>query len=216
MQKHLPVGLVAGIAMVASAQDFEIYLVAPSSYDTHQLGETCSYTIEVWGRVSGDRWVDGLSAMGWFGIDVVNVEGGYHIESISGSHIDAWASGFGVEGAVVGKDLIGTGGGQLANVFGILNPNIDLSNPIRLFSFDVTLPTHIFGWIEYVPTNPDENGALAFYPDNEDGHAIIAPNHDGTTLTLTGVRTRIVDTPSPGALGLLGLGAALGGRRRRE
>lgn len=215
MRTVLATGVAAGLAAAASAQDFEIFLAAPMYFDTHQLGETCSYTVEVWGQVTGDAWVDGLSAMAGFGIDIMNTEGGFLIESISTSHIEGWAADFGVDGTVVGKDLVGTSGGQLANVFGFLNPDIDLSNPIRLFSFDVTMPTHIGGWIEFVPTNPNPNGGLSFYPDNEDGHSIIAPLHDGTTLTLTGARTRIVDSPSPGTLGLLGFGAVLHGRRRR-
>ncbi len=48
---------------------------------------------------------------------------------------------FASNGSVVGADVIDTSGGQPAILFGLLNPNINISNQILLLSFDLaTLP----------------------------------------------------------------------------
>ncbi|RMH09887.1 MAG: hypothetical protein D6695_12380 [Planctomycetota bacterium] len=206
MKNTLAIVAIAGIAAAATASDFEIYMVAPA---TANPGDT--YTVEVWGSVSGGQWVDGVSAMAGFGIDAIATAGASGVAANGGSVIADWAASFGTDGTVVGADLIGTSGGQLANVFN-LNPNIDMSNPIMLFTFDVTVDAGFVGDITYTPANPNPNGGLAYYPVSTEGASVIAPNDDGTTLTLTGATTSII--PAPASLALLGLGGLVARRRR--
>ncbi len=206
MKNTIAIAVVAGLAAAASAQDFEISMVAPESVMTDS-----TYTVEVWGSVTGGSWVDGFSAMAGFGIDAIATEGAGLVTANGGSVITDWASGFGTDGTVSGADLLGTSGGQLANLFGILNPAIDMSNPILLFTFDVTVGSTA-GSVTYTPANPNVNGALSYYPDSQDGASVIAPNDQGTTLTLLGATTRVV--PAPASLALLGLGGLVARRRR--
>jgi hypothetical protein len=206
MNMFIAMAAVSSVAGGALAQDFEIALVAPMTVD---MGET--YTIEAWGSVTGDQWVDGISAMAGFGISAFATEGANLVVTNHGSVISEWAAGFGTDGIVVGSDLLDVSGGQLANLIPDLNPNLDLSNPIMLFTFDVTVGDTT-GAVTYTPGNPNPNGGLSFYPDSEDGQSIIALNTPGTTLTLTGVTTRVV--PAPATLALVGLAGLATGRRR--
>jgi MYXO-CTERM domain-containing protein len=206
MKNAIAIAVVAGLAAAASAQDFEISMVAPESVATNS-----TYTVEVWGTVSGGSWVDGVSAMAGFGIDAIATEGASLVTANGGSVLSGWASGFGTDGTVNGADLEGTSGGQLANLFGILNPGIDMNNPILLFTFDVSVGA-AGGSVTYTPANPNVNGGLSYYPDSEDGASVIAPNDSGTTLSLVGATTRVV--PAPASLALLGLGGLVARRRR--
>ncbi len=199
------VGTAAGAGW---AQDFEIYLVAPSQV-VGPGGTT--YTVEVWGQVSGGGWIDGSSAMAVFGIDIIATGGRALVSDVS-SALDGSPIVLYENGVPVGPDLVGVRGGQLANLFGFLNPNIDLSNPIRLFSFEVTV-TGEYGLIEYTPMNPAAIGGLSFYPDSTQSESIIAPNDAGTTLTLTGVQTWI-NVPGPGTVALLATAMLFVPRRR--
>lgn len=206
MKNAVALVVVAGLAAAASAQDFEISMVAPES-----VGFGATYTVEVWGSVSGGSWVTGTSAIAGFGIDAIATDGASLVTNNAGSVIEGWAAGFGTDGTVIGADLVNTSGGQLANLFDFLNPNIDLSNPIRLFTFDVTVG-NAAGSVTYTPANPNINGALSYYPLSNDGASVIAPNDAGTTLSLVGATTRIV--PAPASLALLGLGGLVARRRR--
>ena len=204
MKNAFAIAVVAGLAAAASAQDMTISMVAPAS-----VAQNSTYTVEVWGSVSGGNWVQGTSAMAGFGIGATTNDDGL-VASITTSTIAGWAQGFGTNGTVVGADLLGTSGGQIANVFN-LNPGINLSNPIMLFTFDVTVGAGV-GTVTYSPSNPNPNGALSYYPVSTNGASVIAPNTAGTNLILTGASTQIV--PAPASLALLGLGG-LAARRRR-
>ena len=207
MKTAFALAAVAGIAVAATAQDFEIYMVAPA-----EVAMGASYTVEVWGSVSGGTWVQGTSAMAGFGIDAIATDGAAGVASNGGSVIATWAAGFGTNGTVSGANLLGTSGGQLANLFGILNPTINKNNPIMLFTFNVTLDGAFAGSVTYTPANPNPNGGLSYYPLSTDGASVIAPNDAGTTLTLTGATTRVI--PAPASLALLGLGGLVARRRR--
>ncbi|MBX3323732.1 MAG: PEP-CTERM sorting domain-containing protein [Phycisphaeraceae bacterium] len=112
-------------------------------------------------------------------------------------------------GTASGRSLVGVIGGQLANLFGFLNPDVDMSNPILLFSFQVRAMFE--GQAIYTPGQPHPEGALSYYPDATMGPSINS-NMPGTTLTLIGAKTRII--PAPASLALLGLGAMAARRRR--
>ncbi|KAA0214199.1 MAG: PEP-CTERM sorting domain-containing protein [Leptolyngbya sp. PLA3] len=202
MKSVFAIAAVAGLAGAALAQDFTIYAVAPASAN---VGDT--YTVEFWGQVEGGSFVAGTSAIAGFGVDAL---GTGNVAAVSTATIATWAAGFGVAGTVNGANVEGISGGQLANLFGFLNPNIDLSNPIMLFSIDVTVGG--FGDITYVAGNPNPNGGLSYYPVSTDGASVVAPNHAGTTLTFISATTSVV--PAPASLALLGLGGLVARRRR--
>lgn len=194
---------------VASGQVFTIWAEAPA---TVERGET--YTVEFWASIVGEPWVEGTSAMAGFAVDAYATEGSNLVALNHGSVIADWAVGFGTNGMVVGADLIGTSGGQLAALFGC--PDFfcpDLSNPMPLFSFDVTVADER-GTITYTPGGMNWNGVLAFYPHFTDGFSIAAPNDAGTTLVFQSVTTRIV--PSPGVCALLAASMGALARRRRR
>lgn len=209
-QASLLVAIVGGVVGTGWAQDFEMYLVAP-----HLVSGPAgtSYTVEVWGQFSGGAWVDGTSALAGFGIDIIATGGRLLVDSVTPGYNTGGGITLSEAGFNVGPDLLGVRGGQLANLFGFLNPNIDMSNPIQLFTFDVTI-TGEAGVIEYTPMNPAAEGGLSFYPISTDGASIAAPNDAGTTLTLTGART-IVNVPGSGGL-VVGSMALVGAMRRRR
>jgi hypothetical protein len=202
MKNVFAIAAVVALAGAATAQDFTISASAPASVNP---GET--YTVQFWGAVSGSTFVDGTSAIAGFGVDAM---GSGSVGSVTAATVAGWAAGFGVAGVVNGANVEGISGGQLANLFGILNPAIDLSNPIMLFSIDVTAGAG--GSVTYVAGNPNVNGGLSFYPDSEDGASVVAPNDNGTTLTMVSATTQIV--PAPASIALLGLGGLVARRRR--
>ena len=180
-----------GLCTVASAQQCEIYVIGPSSL---WWGQT--FTAQVWGAIGGEPYLPGTSAIAAFGIDILTAHGGFGIESMTGPTIAPWAADFGVEGELVGTDIIGTSGGQLPNLYGILNPNINMSDPILLFTFDVTIRRHWWGSMTFQPANPDPNGGLAFYPISTEPLSIAAPNDPGTTLTFNDWTLNVLPTPA--------------------
>lgn len=199
-----------GIVSTVSAQTFEIYLVAPAIV-AGPPGTT--YSIDVWGQVTGEPWVDGISAIASFGIDIIAESGSSHVQSVSTGHYSGGGIILDNSGLPTGPDLLDVRGGQLANLFGFLNPNIDLRNPIKLFTFEVTLALG-YGMLTYMPMNPAAEGGLSFYPVSTEGATIVAPNDPGTTLTFTGATTWVF-VPAPGAPALIGVLAALGRKRLR-
>lgn len=210
LRTKVAVAAVGGFAGAGLGQDFEIYLVAPQWLTALP---SATYTVEVWGRVTGEAWIDGVSAIASFGIDIFATRGRNLVNSVRTAQGGGGGIVLTTSGVPAGPDLLGVSGGQLANLFGFLNPNIDLSNPIRLFTFEVTVTGDWLDVVEYTPMNPAANGGLGFYPDSTVGTTIIAPNDAGTTLTLTGARSTII-SPSPGTGVVLGT-ALLFVRRRR-
>jgi hypothetical protein len=187
---------IAGLSVIAFSnpafgQVFTIWAEAP---ETVTLGET--YTVEFWGSVEGEPWVDGVSALAGFGIDAL---GSGNVASVTTASIADWAVGFGREGVVNGIDVEAVSGGQLPLI--VFPPDFNWDNPSILFTIEVTA-TSVPGSITYVPGNPNINGGLSFYPDSFDGVSIVAPNDQGTTLVLVGATTRVV--PAPVTLGAFG------------
>ena len=206
MKNLFAIAAVAGLAGASMAGGFTVYAVAPAVVNP---GDT--YTVEFWAEFSDARFINGTgvgtSAIAGFGLDAL---GTGNIAGVSTASINAsllFGSNTGVAG---GGNVTGIIGGQLANLFGFLNPNINQNNPIRLFSIDVTAGAG--GFITYTAGNPNVNGGLSFYPDSQDGASIVAPNDPSTSLNFIGASTFVV--PAPASLALLGLGAMAARRRR--
>jgi hypothetical protein len=192
---------ISALCAPAFGQVFKIWAEAPDSVIS---GDT--YTVEFWGSVAGDNWYQGISGFAGFSIDAVSAG---DIAQVTTASIAQWASNFGTEGTVNGAAVEGISGGQLPNGFGT-EPFADLSNPIVLFTIEVTAGSN--GAITYTPSNPGVYGGLSYYPDAWDGYLIVAPDDPGTTLLLVGATTRVV--PAPAAVGLVGF-AGLGTCRQR-
>ncbi len=202
MKNLFAIAAVAGLAGASMAGGFTVYAVAPAVVNP---GDT--YTVEFWAEFSDARFINGVSATAGFGLDAL---GTGDVASVSNANINPSLLFGSNAGVVNGNNVQGVIGGQLANLFGFLNPNINMSNPIMLFSVDVTAGAG--GLITYTAGNPNVNGGLSFYPNSTDGASIIAPNTPGTTLNFIGASTFVV--PAPASLALLGLGAMAARRRR--
>lgn len=202
--------LVLGLSLSQAAagqatHQADIWIVGPSLTEVHWW---TTIRLEVWGQFESPAFIPGTSAMAGFGIDIENTLGGGEV-SVSNVQIGGWAAAFGQTGQIDGSDITGVSGGQLANLFGILNPGIDTSNPIRLFTFDVEIDTP--SAIHFQPVNPNINGGLSFYPDSTDGASIVAPNDPDSSLTLNGWSWV---APTPSGLGVFVLAGGLVRRRR--
>jgi hypothetical protein len=173
--------LIAGTAWGQTIHNGFIWIEGPDEV----LESNTTYTLEIWGRIESPAFITGDSAIAGFGIDIRNTAGRNQIDSISNIQIADWAAGFGTDGIIQIIDLLNTSGGQLANLWGILNPNIDMRNPIPLFTFDFTTASGPVTNLEFTPADPNANGGLSFYPDNEDGASIVTPNDADSSLTLT-------------------------------
>jgi hypothetical protein len=185
--------LIAGTAWGQTIHNGFIWIEGPDEV----LESNTTYTLEIWGRIESPAFITGDSAIAGFGIDIRNTAGRDQIDSISNIQIADWAAGFGTDGTIQIIDLLNTSGGQLANLWGILNPNIDMRNPIPLFTFDFTTASGPVTNLEFTPVDPNVNGGLSFYPDNEDGASIITPNDADSSLTLTPWTYQV---PGPGSL----------------
>lgn len=200
-------GILAGTAGAQATHQAEIYMIGPS-----EVMSNTTYTVEAWGRWDSPLFVQDISAMAGFGIDAINTFGGDQIASVGNVQIAQWALGFGVPGDIIDLSVRGISGGQLANLFGFLNPFIDMRNPIMLFSFEFTTADVPITHIGFAPANPNPNGGLSFYPLSMDGASTIAPNHPDSSLTLTGWEYVV---PSPAGMGVLAMGLGAWLRRRR-
>ena len=178
----------------------------------HVLAPNTTYTLEVWGRIESPVYVEGVSMVAGFGIDVLNLAGADSIASVSNVRIEFWAEQFGTLGIVAGYNVLGTSGGQLP--FGIVFPPYppDVRNPIPLFTFDFTTASGPLDEISFTAANPNINGGLFFYPNMWDGASIVAPNDTNTALHLSGW-TSVVPAPGSAILGLVAVGYGLGRRR---
>jgi hypothetical protein len=168
-----------------------------------------TFTVVAWGEWDSLLFVEGVSAMAGFGFDVRNTEGRGFVR-VGNFQYAPWSKEFAIGPDVGAYDIGNISAGQVANLFGTLNPSIDLSNPIELFSFDVTITGEQPNVIEFMPTNPNPNGGMSFYPDSQNGPSIIAPNDPDTALEFVGLRI-VIPTPAT-VLPFVLLGAI--GRRR--
>lgn len=207
MNKHIAVlaaVVCAGGALAQATHTATIWIEGPDEV----LPDT-TYTLEVWGEWDSPDFVEGVSAFAGFGIDVVPTAGREDIAQIGGVIIAGWAAGFGTDGVTLDLAIHQASGGQLANLFGILNPNIEMRNPLLLYSFEITTGGGPIEVLEYTPANPNLNGGLSFYPDSLDGASVIAPNGADTALVLVPWRYEV---PGPGGVAVLVIGLI----RRRQ
>jgi hypothetical protein len=201
-------GLAAlGIAASASAQTHTGTFAIQHTSGFYSPGETATFA--VFAQWDSPAFIDGLSATAGFGFDIVTAYGLDNVASMSNLQYADWAAGFGVGPDYTDTSILNISGGQLANLFGILNPGINMNNPIELFTFDVTWSSGPLGVTEIATSNPNINGGLSFYPDSQDGASIIAPNDPDTEL----VMGSIIFFPAPGTAAPLLMMAMI--RRRR-
>ncbi len=198
-------------AVPASAQEIHngfVWIEGPDEV----LQPNSTYTLEVWGRWDSPAFIQDESAMAGFRFNIFNTVGRDQVDYMSNVQVSGWAAGFGASaGEILIVDVLGVRGGQLANLFGILNPDINLNNPIPLFTFDITTANVPVTDIEFTPSVSDPDGGLLFYPDILDGATISAPDDPDTTLTITPWAYQIPNPMSTTPLFLL----AMARRRHR-
>ncbi len=200
----------AGLLILCSGAQGQIFTIWTEAPATVEQGGT--YTVEFWARIDGPPFVQGVSAIAAFGFDGIATEGRDRVALNHGVVFADWvAVAFSDAGTVVGPDVIGVSGGQLAGFMWGIWP--DLSHPVMLYSFDVTVGDS-FGRITYSPGDLHPLGGLSFYPVWNSGESIIAPNDPGTSLVLVGATTRVI--PGPGVIVALMLGGAVSSWRRRR
>ena len=173
--------VLAGTACAQTDHNGFIWIEGPDEV----LESNSTYTLEVWGRFESPAFIAGESALAGFWFDIITTVGRDQIDYIWNIQVNGGYGGFGTGETIqiIGPDIFNASGGQLANLFGILNPNIITSNPVQLFTFDIVTASVPITDLEFTPMNPGINGGLSFYPDIEDGATINAPNDPNTSLT---------------------------------
>lgn len=212
MKGLISAGILAISTASAGAQAIHhgfIWLEGPEGV----LAPDTTYSIEAWARWESPIFIEGTSATGGFGFDVINTLGsGACVASVGNIRIADWAAGFGSYDRIDGTDIIWISGGQIPDLFGWY-PQVDHRNPIPLFTFDFTTAGGRVGDFTFAPMNPGPWGGLTFYPVSTDGFSVIAPRDPGTELHLMSWSYVI---PAPGPAGMIGVAGMLGAGRRRR
>lgn len=200
---------------VAVGQAFTIEMRAP---DQVLAGE--SFIVEAWGLYNDG---DANSALAGFVGDAVALQGAGGVAGLDG--VPGGAQGDSGQGLAVypsylqftetaqanGADLVGAQGGQLANLFGALNPGIQTGSETLLFSFQVTTASDFEGTISYTLSNPGVAPTLVFFPENTSGSTV---GSDAAGLSVVDSATRVL-IPAPGMASVGLCGMLLMSRRRR-
>ncbi|MEN0019301.1 MAG: hypothetical protein AAF747_00290 [Planctomycetota bacterium] len=159
----IPLGL---LACGAIAQSVRVYVETPESAAP---GSTITATVKA--EMLG---FDNDAAIAAFGFDLLSVGDDAAVDSISPATIPTLT--FGARpGTEAGNNLLRVVGGQPADVFG-LNPSVDRSNPMTLFTVEVTLDNYSDGSsVTLAPVRPDYRGGVIIYPDASRGRSVVAP-----------------------------------------
>ncbi len=164
------------LAASADAQTVEISASAPASVTAGD-----SYTVDIIATVTG---LPVGGAVAGVGLDALNTGGAPNVLSITSATFGTFNVGTKV-GTPNGADLESVVCGQLPDVIGV-NPGVDTSASIVLFSFDVQTEVVASGDIIYTPGNVAPGGFL-IYSD-----AMFGANVEVTTVTFVGATTTIV------------------------
>jgi hypothetical protein len=195
----------AALPGVALAQTFTLTL--QTSHGVVLPGD--SATISVYGSWAGITPGPNGSAVAGFSLDVLASGAPASLSIASAATVNAPLADFGVAtGSPSGADLLGVMGVQFP---GIIDPVLDPSNPILLFTFQV----HAFGLgtLTYTAGPAGALGdALTVYTDAFSGAFLPAPSSAQPEYHFGSVSLLVV--PAPAGLGILGLGV-LPWRRRR-
>ena len=198
MKKGIALAAVAGLATVASAQDFSYTVVAPATVDTRTA---TSFTVTVIASGPGTH-----IAGGSFAVDGTDDAG-----AVSGM---SWAA--------AGWSSINTDNGYLGNadydqvIFGQLilpdfgfPPDPGSVLPATVGTFTVSLTGGgANGTVLFQLADAGGDFALETFNDDDDSFA-----RDGGAINYGGSTTRVI--PAPASLALMGLGGLIAGRRRR-
>ena len=189
----------------ASAQQYTVSLSGP---DTVNAGD--SFTVSVY--ASWDGVAAAGDALASFGQIVTAVSGGDYA-TITSVSVNTPFQGF--DTTSYSASALDVNAGQLANLFGVLNPAIDMSRPIELYSFNVTVagnaPTGTE--ISYDITASNSLPVISVFPDAFDGITVSSDIGD-QGLTINRSLTTVV--PAPGTLAIASTGLLAAARRRRR
>ncbi|MEL6740533.1 MAG: hypothetical protein AAFP26_07760 [Planctomycetota bacterium] len=196
-------------AQGAAAQAFAIEVRAPE-----QVFAADRFVVEVWGLYDAGG---ADSALAGFTGDAIAVQGQEGVASVGG--VAGGAPGDSGEGLAVypgyvgfaetvqadGADVVGAQGGQLANLFGQLNPGIETGNEALLFSFEVETAAGFEGTISYTLENDTALASLVWFPDGELGATV---SSDAAGVRVLDSATVVV-IPAPGMVSGLASGSIL-------
>ena len=172
---HMPtlltaVGVLAGTSL---AQSVTIEVQGPS---TAQPGEVVSVAV----RATLAGFPGG--AIGGYGLDLDVTAGRSLLSGVSPATSPALTVGV-LPGAASTAGIERAVGGQLPNVSGI-NPGVDTSSTITLFTADVTIdPGAASGDVTLTPAFA-ESGGFVVFPDASSGANLRAPGDAGVAVTL--------------------------------
>jgi hypothetical protein len=160
-------------ASTAFGQNVTVTLLGPA---TASPGETVTVTVSA--------TVDTLpgGAIAGYGLDVAATAGASAVSGFAPAASPSLTLGT-VAGTPGPGVLTRVVGGQLANVFS-LNPGIDTSTTLTLFTTDVTIdPGATPGTTVTIDVTPITGGGVLLYPDTTAGTSVRAPADGGTSLT---------------------------------
>ena len=183
-------GALGVTASAAWAQDVTLTVQGPASASPGEV-----VTVDVVASVTG---LPTGGAIGGYGLDLDVTSGASLVNRISGAASNP-ALGLGVlPGAANGSFLERAVGGQLPNIGG-LNPGVDRSTTLSLFTVDLTIdPAAADGVVEVSAGTAAGAGGVVLFPDASAGTNIIAPSSAGTSLTVVPLRITIGEVACPG------------------
>ncbi|MCW5777635.1 MAG: hypothetical protein KIS87_14460 [Phycisphaeraceae bacterium] len=193
MRKICALLALAGTTAIASAQyTMHWYWTGPAVLDNNNP----TGTYDLWAKMSGPSVNAYAGSIFDIVLDCPTCEG-FLSNGNGNDKLGALSNEDGTQ--IDGKNIVLVDTFQLPKFF---NPGIDLSNPIHVYSVDVTATT--FGGTMILSTHKHLNHSIYIddFGTSVEGQAIID-------------RMEITCVPTPASLGLIGLGGLVAARRRR-